>query len=175
MDFRDVRAGRVVLVPHCAANQNARLPGCAERPAAVVELVAGLMDRRIGICQMPCPELMVLGLDREGVNIYDALDAPAARAACRRMARDLCRQVRQYLDGGVAVLGVLGKNGSPSCGVEETWRERRGPGMGVFVQELAAELTERGIALPLAGTMDAEPDAALAVVDEWLAARAGPP
>jgi hypothetical protein len=39
--------------------------------------------------------------------------------------------------------------------------------MGVFIEELKAELDARGVRLEMAGTMDAEPEAALAVVDRW--------
>jgi len=167
MDFRDGRSMKVVCVPHCELNQNARLARCAERPAAVTEIVAGLMQRQIGVIQMPCPELMVIGLAREHVNIRSALESRPARAALRAMARDLVYQVRQYLACGVRVLGVIGKNGSPACGVDETWRFERGPGRGAFIEELAAELAVQGIDLPIAGGLDAEPDKVLAVVDAW--------
>ncbi len=167
MEFRDCRSGTVVFVPHCALNQNARLAGCAELPAAVTELIAGLMAREIGIVQLPCPELMVIGLDRERIQIRSALETHPARAACRQMARDVAYQIGEYLRAGVKVLGVLGKNGSPACGVEETWRFERGPGMGAFIEELKAALDDAGVDLPLAGAMDAEPGKALAIVDQW--------
>jgi predicted secreted protein len=168
MDFKDCRGMKVVFVPHCALNQNARLANCAERPAGVPELVSGLMERGIGIVQMPCTELMVLGLAREDVQIRQSLDSPDARAALRRMARDLVRQIREYQSCGVKVLGILGKDGSPACGVERThFDDDFGPGMGVFVEELDAELKEQGIELPIAGTLDAEPADALAAVDAW--------
>ena len=167
MDFGDCRSMKVVLVPHCALNQNARLAGCAELPAAVGELIGGLMEREIGIVQMPCPELMVIALDRAHVHIRSGLESRPARAACREMAARLVYQIRQYRDCGVKVLGILGKDGSPSCGVKETWRMQRGPGMGVFIEELKAELDAQGVKIEIAGTMDAEPQAALAVVDRW--------
>jgi predicted secreted protein len=164
---------KVVLVPHCALNQNARQAGCAESPAAVTGLVEGLIRRDVGIVQMPCPELLVIGLDRAAVHIRSALDSRPARAACRLLARDLVYQVRQYLSCGVRVLGILGKNGSPSCGVETTWRHEQGPGMGVFVEELRAELDAQGVKIEMVGIMDAEPSEALAAVDRWLSE--GPP
>jgi predicted secreted protein len=169
MDFRDCRSMTVVLVPHCVLNQNSRLAGCAERPSAVHELVEGLMQRQIGIVQMPCPELMVLGLDRQHIQIRSGLESHPVRQAFRQWARELVYQIQQYRQCGVKVLGVLGKNGSPACGVEETWRLERGPGMGVFIEELKAALQEAGVELPLAGTMDAEPQAALGIVDKWQA------
>ena len=170
MDFKDCRSGKVVWVPHCALNQNARLAGCAELPAAVEKLIAGLMERRIGAVQLPCPELMVIGLDRGHVQIRSALSSRPAQAALREMARDVVYQIRQYRHAGAAVLGVLGKNGSPACGVETTSRPQ-GPckGSGAFIEELAAELARQEVDVPVVGTLDAEPAAALAVVDTWLA------
>jgi predicted secreted protein len=173
-DLRDGRSRRVVLVPHCVLNQNARVAGAAERPAAVVELVAGLLAREVGIVQMPCPELCAFGLDRADRTIEREMRTPGGRALCRRLARDQVRQIRSYLDCGVRVLGILGKNGSPSCGVEETWANGVCPGAGAFVEELAAELRDQGIAIEVTGMRDSEPALALAVVDRWLASRKRP-
>jgi predicted secreted protein len=168
MDFNDGRSMKVVLVPHCILNQNARLARCAECPSAVTKLVEGLLARRIGIIQMPCPELILLGLDREHIQIRSGLSSFPVRSALRAMAGDLVLQIRQYQSCGVKVLGVLGKNNSPSCGVETTWyRVESGPGMGALIEELKAELAAQGINVPLAGTLDAEPEKALAIVDSW--------
>jgi predicted secreted protein len=171
MDFRDGRGMNVVLVPHCALNQNARLEACAESPAAVTALVEGLMARGIGILQMPCPELMVLGLDRGHTEIRSGIESRPVRETFRRMAQDLAYQVAEYRKCGVRVLGVLGKNGSPSCGVETTHRRgAEAPGLGVFLEELKAELGRQGLRIQAAGILDAAPDAALATVDRWLCA-----
>ena len=159
---------KVVLVPHCLLNQNSRLAKCAELPAAEGKLIEGLIQREIGMIQMPCPELMVLGLDREHVNIRSGLESRRVRKTFRKMARDLVYQVRQYRRCGVTVLGILGKNRSPACGVEQTWRFEPGPGTGVFIEELQGELDEQGLAVAMAGIIDSEPDEALAIVDRWL-------
>ena len=170
MDFNDCRSMKVVLLPHCVLNQNARLAKCAEVPASVEKLVAGLMQRQIGIIQMPCPELMVLGLDREHIQIRSGLSSHPVRETLRQMARDLVYQIKEYRSCGVKVLGVLGKNGSPSCGVEQTSRPQGPcPGMGAFIEVLRAEIDREGLDVEMTGTMDAEPDAALAAVDDWLA------
>ena len=72
-----------------------------------------------------------------------------------------------YLDCGVHVLGVLGKNGSPRCAVEETWAGHVSPGSGTFIEELASELKEQGIALEMTGIHDSEPANAIMVMDQW--------
>lgn len=173
MDFGDKRSMWVVLVPHCALNQNARLARCAERPAAVTELVAGLMSRQIGIIQMPCPELLVLGLDRTHVQIRSAMEPRPVRVAVRKMAAELAFQVGQYKSCGVRVLGIIGKDGSPSCGYNRTSGIRDGQytqliGQGVFVEELSAELAAQGLTVNWAGMDDSKPDEILAIVDQWM-------
>jgi predicted secreted protein len=168
VDPRDCRGRKVVLVPHCVLNQNARVAGAAERPAAVVELVIGLIERDVGILQMPCPELCIFGLDRANVQVESKLRNPVGRSMSRRLARDLVQQVRTYLDCGIDILGVLGKNGSPSCGVEQTWSGGVCSGSGAFIEELAAELHEKNISLEMTGIRDSEPARAIAIVDRWL-------
>ena len=174
MDFKDCRSMKVVFVSHCHLNQNALLERCAESPAAVAALAEGLLKREVGIVQMPCPELMVLGLNRGHIAIRSGLESIPAREAIRKLGEALAFQVRQYRDAGVTVLGVLGKNGSPACGVEKTSRsDGQGPidGQGVFIELLRDELRRNGGEVPVAGTMDSEPGAALAIVDGWLRAR----
>ena len=168
MDFRDGRSMKVVFVPHCQLNQNARLAACAELPGAVEELITGLMDRRIGIIQLPCPELMLLGLDREQLDIRSGLSSRPARGALHKMAQELVYQIRQYRECGVRVLGILGKDGSPACGVSTT-EDARGPckGTGVFIESLQAVLKTHNMPVEVVGCVDSEPQVALDVVDRW--------
>jgi len=168
-DFHDCRSMKVVWIPHCELNQNARVAGAAEVPAAVAGLIDGLVQRDIGIVQLPCPELVVLGLDREHFQIRSGLDSRPARRLLRRLAGQVAYQIEQYQQCGVRVLGILGKNGSPACGVEMTWKDEYGPGTGAFVEELQAEFAARGIDVPVRGLVDSDPDAALAIVDAWSA------
>lgn len=173
MDFGDHRGRKVVLVPHCALNQNARVAGAAERPAGVVELIVGLLERGIGVIQMPCPELQAFGLDRGRVPIRARLQEGSGREVCRRLARELVEQVQEYRACGVEVLGLLGKNGSPSCGVEEIWDGGVVPGTGAFLEALAAELEARGIRMRMTGLRDGESSKALEAVDRWLRSPSG--
>jgi predicted secreted protein len=166
--FHDIRGMKVILIPHCALNQNARSAGAAERKAAVTELITGLIERGIGIIQMPCPELRILGLDRASLDIRGELGRDSGRTQCRALARDLVYQIKEYRKCGVNVLGILGKNGSPTCGVEKTWRDGVVPGTGIFMEELQDELVLQGVPVKIAGVCDGDPAAALAAVDLWL-------
>ena len=166
--FGDSRSCKVVLAPHCVLNQNARAAGAAERPSAVTELVTALLDREVGIFQMPCPELFAFGLDRGRICIEKELRTPHGRSIIRALAQDLVRQIRAYRDWRIQVLGILGKNGSPSCGVDETWAGGVCPGSGAFIEELASELKDQGIELEMTGIRDSEPAKAIMTIDQWL-------
>jgi predicted secreted protein len=168
MNFRDCRSMKVIVVPHCALNQNARVAGAAEHPATVKDLILGLMDRNLGIIQMPCPELLILGLNRGKIPIRFELDKQEGRTQCRFLAKQVADQIEQYHDCGIKVLGILGKNGSPACGVEETWSHGVVAGSGVFLEELQAELRERNIRTQMTGIRDNEPNAAIRIVESWL-------
>ena len=166
MKFNDVRSKRIVLVPHCVLNQNARVAGAAVRPAAMEELISGLLRQNLGMLQMPCPELVLLGLDRAHLPIRSLLEKQVGRAHLQSMARDLVRQIEFYRKCGVAVLAILGKNGSPTCGVEKTWRGGVVPGMGVFTEELRKVLCESGLDIRILGIEDADPAAVLQDITE---------
>ena len=62
-------------------------------------------------------------------------------------------------------MGVLGINGSPTCGVETTWANDQDiQGAGVFIQMLDEECRKRGIALAMRGIKAYEAQRAVATV-----------
>ena len=90
--FTDGRSRRVVFLAHCLLNQNAISDGTAEVPAAHREILRTVLDARVGVVQLPCPELCCLGLDRgdpkggerpvvaENTRIRRAMGQPEASA-----------------------------------------------------------------------------------------------
>ncbi|TCL73342.1 putative secreted protein [Hydrogenispora ethanolica] len=179
--FDDRRSKKLLLVAHCILNQNAKLDACAHYPGAIREAAAALLDAGVGIVQLPCPELLCLGLDREAApgsrptvakedtRIAARMAEEAPTGACRALAAEILRQLLEYRKHGFAVLGLLGINGSPTCGVETTWAdgaEREGP--GVFIRQLAAALDREGLAVEMAGIKAREAEAAVAAVHRLL-------
>ncbi len=167
-DFKDKRSKKVMFVAHCILNQNARINSCGYTPAAIPKIAGCLIERGIGISQMPCPELGCLGLGRGGPEeIYDQLSTPGARRYLKELAADVVYQVRQYRKQGFRVLGVLGIDGSPSCGVDLTWYENEGPGTGAYMEELREALKKAGMEdITVKGVQDAKPDQAVALIEE---------
>jgi len=160
--FNDKRSKRVVLAIHCILNHNARFDGCAFYPGAMADLVQVLMDAGVGIVQMPCPELQCLGLDRSGrirdgkdIGIREAL-LGEAREACQALVRGVMRDVTEYRKHGFRILGVIGNDGSPACGVDFTNYLDRGlaPGTGAFMLMLREELQRQGLNIPAVATQD---------------------
>jgi len=165
--FDDARSRKVIFVAHCIMNQNARINTCAYTPAAIPKIPECLLRRNTGIIQMPCPELACLGLGRGGPEeIYDQLSTPGARRYLKGMARDIVYQAKQYRKQGFRVLGVLGIDGSPSCGVDITYYGGEKPGKGAFMEELTQALADNGLDFPVRGVVDAKADQAETLIAE---------
>lgn len=179
--FEDKRSKKVLLVAHCALNQNAKLDECAYYPGVIRNVSEVLFDSDVGILQMPCPELLCLGLDRqieegtkptvgeEDTRIAHRLAEEKSQDILHKIVEDLVYQVQEYRKNGFTILGIVGMNGSPSCGVELTWaedREKHGP--GAFIRILKEELERNGLAIPMRGIKAYEPEEAVEVVKSLL-------
>jgi len=160
--FNDSRSKQVVLVAHCLLNQNARIDGCAFFPGAMGDIARALVDSGVGILQMPCPELECLGLDRSGrirdgadIGIREALLGDKA-TACRELARGVARQCAEYRKHGFTIIGGVGNDGSPACGVDISYYLDRAsaPGTGAFIMMLREELATAGIEIPFTAVQD---------------------
>ena len=67
--FTDRRSKKIILVAQCILNQNAKIDGCAHYPGAIEGVAEVLIRSGCGIVQLPCPEVMHLGLDRVWINM----------------------------------------------------------------------------------------------------------
>ena len=162
--FTDIRSKRVIFLAHCILNQNAISDGTAGYPAAHADVVRALLDAQVGIVQMPCPELCCLGLDRgdprgaerpvvvENTRIRAALGTSEAAAKLDRLVDHVMLQIQEYRRHGFAIVGIVGVNRSPSCGVDTTSdHDRELPGQGVFLAQLTAALDAAGLSVPVIG------------------------
>lgn len=170
--FEDDRSRKVVFVAHCVLNQNAISDGTASFPGTNEVVVRLLLEAKAGVVQMPCPEMNCLGLDRgdpdgakrplleENSRIRREL---TAQAGARRVLDELVGQVvflmEEYRKNGFEILGVIGVNRSPSCGVETTSADgAEKAGEGVFLHSLKQALSAHGIEVPFVGIKDGEPE-----------------
>jgi predicted secreted protein len=176
--FEDQRSKKVILVLHCLLNQNARIDTCAYFPGAMGEAAQAVVESGIGVLQMPCAELQCLGLDRAGrmrdgvdIGIREALLEGEGRARCEALVQHVMRDVGEYRKHGFEIIGVIGNDGSPACGVELThYVDGERPGAGAFMLLLREALVSNGLDLPFVALRDHEWSERAARVKALLAA-----
>jgi len=174
--FTDRRSKKIVLVAQCILNQNAKIDGCAHYPGAIEGVAEVLIRSGCGIVQLPCPEVMRLGLDRgvdkhaartiesEDTRVWKRMSQGEARMTCREIAEETVYQVQEYVNNGFEVCGMIGINGSPTCGVEVCWEDgQEVPGFGIFIQELDKACQGVGFNLRFKGIRASEPSIGVTV------------
>lgn len=186
----DERGRHVVFLAHCLLNENTRYLGGARRAGAVPEVVRPLLEQGIGIVQLPCPEQhawggvlkrwLLLFYGSEGKLRYKLRGVLMpmllwyTRRIYRKLARQTANQIRDYEKSGIEVVGIVGVDASPSCGVSRTLDMRDAlekvgrlgqstttakeanlivletavPGRGLFIRLLEKELERRALTIP---------------------------
>lgn len=113
------RAKKIVLISHCYLNVNAKIEGIALNSSVFKELIDLLIKNDYGIIQLPCVEQHVCGIKRWS-QVSNQLDNPHYRNECRKLLEPIVEQVLDFQNNGYKIGGVIGVNGSPSCGVDYT-------------------------------------------------------
>ena len=163
----DNRSGRVIFLSHCMLNQNARIVHEGDFPAMFGPLIDYLKKKQVGLIQMPCIELYVLGLGRFDVRV--GMESPAGMKRLERLIDDQIFTMREYLFQGFEIVAILGKQGSPSCGVTRTWLDNlQQDGQGVWIRELKKRLAMEKLDIPVHGVADFEQDYTINWLEERL-------
>jgi predicted secreted protein len=140
---------KVVFVPHCILNQNVRASGKEKTNGAIKEVVNFFTEAEIGIVQLPCPEVEFDGgLDREfkAKEKYNS----AYREHCKSISLEILKTVKKYLEKEYKVLGILGIEFSPTCGVYRVENSRKIiPGKGILIEELEREMQKNNFQVPI--------------------------
>lgn len=190
--IRDLRSRRVIFLAHCLLNENTRYLGGARRGGAIREIVEPCLEHDIGIVQLPCPEQHVWGgvLKRRLLFFYGSkgklryrllsvllpLFLWYTRRIYRKLARRTADEIQDYQKAGFAVLGIIGVDASPTCGVKQSLAMREAllritrleagaitakevnaivvgtvtVGRGLYIELLQEELDKRKIRVPFA-------------------------
>lgn len=187
--LQDARGKRVIFVSHCILNENTRYLGGAFASGAL-PVLNEIVAAGVGVVQMKCPEQLAWG----GVHkkyMWASLASPGlpaflkrflfpfflayTRFRFRRLARQVCSEISDYIASEYEVVGILGIDGSPSCGVTATldlaesfryfstltpdtierdamnrrlYGQCLRSGQGIFMAELQRGLERRGIRVP---------------------------
>lgn len=179
--FDDIRSKKVIFLSHCILNQNATAPDCAFYPAALKEVIYFCLKENISIKQMPCPELLFLGLDRqrqtgmqptnaeEKTRVGELVSDYNGSEVCDQIAQVIVYQLEEYIKNGIDVIGIIGINATPSCGADTYWSDgeaREGP--GVLIEEISKLMLERGLRIPVKGINMENPQEAVSICESLL-------
>lgn len=180
---------RILLVSHCVLNTASKLKTYDEKSASEEEglrkeIVKAAIDCDVQLLQLPCPEFLQYGSNRWG-HTQNQFDNVFFRQRCRELLEPIVMQLMEYRSNPkeFEVIGVLGIDGSPSCGVKYTckgdWGGEFGgrrevqkaldsctlqSGQGVLMMVLEEMLHEKGISLKMEGLFAPEPQRALSML-----------
>ena len=131
--LKDERGKKVIFVSHCILNENTRYLGGAFQKAGVNEIIDELQKQEIGVAQMKCPEQkawggvlkkqMLRGYGIKGTfldnfrKLYLKYFIWQTKKVYRKIAREVVYEIQDYIQSGYQVVGIIGVDGSPSCGV----------------------------------------------------------
>ncbi|MDF2655498.1 MAG: hypothetical protein K0R19_1972 [Bacillota bacterium] len=163
MDERmeDNRSKKIVFVSSCLLNTNNKVMGLARYPGLCKEVFDTLYKYDLGIMQMQCPETLYLGIQRWWAtkNLYDNV---GFRKHCRELTVQVADYMESYVQVGYETVAILSCDGSPTCGVTLTSRDKNWGGCpvtlnyndalvageGVYIEELRKEIEARGLTQP---------------------------
>jgi len=140
------RSKKVIFLSHCILNQNTVVPPLARAKGPYRDIVKVIIDNGIGIHQLPCPEYRYLGLKRKPMT-KEEYDTEGYRKLCKDIATDTVSIMKEYLQNGYNIVGLIGINESPTCSIIGT--------KGILMEELLALLKEENIQL---NTLDVPAD-----------------
>jgi len=170
------RSARILVVSHCILNANSKVRPLAFYPGVLIRALKPFIEAGVGLMQLPCPETFHLGMRRFGMT-REQYDTPGYIRACEEILSPTLVQLMAFRDAGYAFEGLVGVDGSPSCGVTQTCFGysggeigagscdiagqlaglTMGPGQGVFIQVLLRLLHERGLSIPLMSINEEDP------------------
>lgn len=165
---------KIIIVSHCILNTCAKVR-CFDNGASLAEertkrlaFLKTCLQNEYQLLQLPCPEFLTFGYKRWG-HARSQFDNTFYRKRCHQLLDEFLDQIKEYdKDPDTQILGMIGVNGSPSCGVSKTFDGEWGgemstiddlnnvvengkliDGSGIFIQEFKKMLEEEGINIPI--------------------------
>lgn len=132
------RSKNVIFLSHCILNQNTVVSPLARAKGAYSDIIKTIVDKGIGIHQLPCPEYRHLGIDRKPMNKSE-YDTKEFRTLCKDISYDAINIIKEYLHNDYEIVGLIGINQSPSCSIRGV--------KGILMEELLQLLKDQGIPL----------------------------
>ncbi|MCY1151328.1 MAG: hypothetical protein OWP43_02775 [Sphaerochaetaceae bacterium] len=158
---------KIIFVSHCILNVASKVvmynkEEMEKEEALRKDFLNKAINNDVQIIQLPCPEFTLYGAKRWG-HVSNQFDNIFFRNHCKRILTPIIEQIQEYLDNPqmFKLIGIVGIDGSPSCGVDYTcfgnWYEsfevredlnqtlascKFDKGNGVFIEVLRNMLSE---------------------------------
>lgn len=112
------RQNKLAIVSHCILNQNSVVHSLARAGGSFTQLVMPLLEAGLGLYQLPCPELLFGGLEREP-QTYEQYNTPEFDAVCRETTDRVLKELDCFRRAGCDICLLLGINHSPTCSITD--------------------------------------------------------
>ncbi|ENN96548.1 hypothetical protein J422_02025 [Methanocaldococcus villosus KIN24-T80] len=141
-----MKGKKIAIVAHCILNQNSVVNGLERAEGAFNDVVELLLKKNYAIIQLPCPEMLYLGIDRVG-KTKEEYDTEEYRELCREILKSTIKYLREYSKEGFKFI-LIGIEGSPTCGIFKTvTKEGLIDGRGILMEEFLKMLENEHIDL----------------------------
>jgi predicted secreted protein len=173
-----------MVVCHCILNANAKVTPLAVYPGVMREVMDQFINEGVGIVQLPCPETAYLGLNRWGM-CFEQYNHANYRRHCRKILEPSVDQILAFSNAGYEIMGIIGADGSPNCGVTKIPSGLTGgvirdrdmvesqlkhftykKGSGVLLTQLINMLKQKGVAVNLMAVDESDPTALITLEKE---------
>ena len=131
-----MKGKKIAIVSHCILNQNSVVNGLERAEGAFNEVVEILLKNNYGIIQLPCPELIYLGIDREG-KTKEEYDTEEYRKLCKKLLKPIIKYLQEYRKDNYKKFILIGIENSPTCDI---FKNR-----GILMEELLKEIENLNI------------------------------
>lgn len=144
----DNRSDKFIFVPFCLMAQAYQAQGIVkyEWKSSIKPIMQILIDNDINIIQMPCAEASYnnsLLRNPMGISKYDT---PQFNEHCEEIATQVASQIREIIDSGYKIIGILGIEQSPSCCVNYIYTNKGMiKRMGLFMEKLYEKISDLDI------------------------------
>jgi predicted secreted protein len=117
---------KIVFVSHCILNVASKVvmynqEEMDKEDALRKDFLNKAINNDVQIIQLPCPEFTLYGAKRWG-HVSNQFNNVFFKNHCRKILEPIIEQIQEYLDNPqmFKLLGIVGIDGSPSCGVDYT-------------------------------------------------------
>lgn len=114
---------KLLIVSHCILNTLSKVKMDERRLENEYVLKKEVMNKvlknNIQLLQLPCPEFLLYGKKRWG-HVKEQFDNVFFKEQAKLLLKPVIEQIQEYHNNGIEIIGVVGLDGSPSCGINYT-------------------------------------------------------